>query len=785
MSAKQPIPTPPIEDEKIRIGKPKTVAAGMEALTSSIAHMREEMTMNACNKTLFSLNQKGGIDCPGCAWPDPDEHRSGLGEYCENGVKAIAWEATKKRVGPDFFEKYSIREMSEWSDYKLGKTGRITHPMVLREGATHYEPIAWDDAFALIAKELKALPSPDEAIFYTSGRTSNETAFLYQLFVRMYGTNNLPDCSNMCHESSGKGLSATVGIGKGSVKLEDFYVADLIMVVGQNPGTNHPRMLSALQTAKRRGAKIISVNPLHETAMIRFKHPQEVIKMMGSGTPIADEFLQVKINGDVALFKAIMRLMQEAEEANPGSVFDHDFIKNKTAGFDEFLADLKKQDAKALATQSGIPFEQVQRAAQMVMNNEKIIICWAMGLTQHKNGVGNIQEVVNLLLLKGSIGKPGAGTCPVRGHSNVQGDRTMGIWEAPKEKFLDKLAENFNFAPPRHHGLNVVRAIQAMADGKGKVFFAMGGNFLSATPDTEFTAKAIQKCDLVVQVSTKLNRGHLVTGKTALILPCLGRTEIDKQNGKEQFQTVENSMGVVHTTQGTLKPASEHLLSEVDITCRMADAALDNSSVDWKSLVMDYGKIRDMIEQTIPGFDNYNKRVLNPGGFYLPNGSREGDFRTLTGKANFTINTPAVHKLNDGEYLMMTIRSHDQFNTTIYGLDDRYRGIYNGRRVVMMHKKDIEAAGLKTGDYVDLTSHYSGVERRAPHFMVVEYDIPRQCVGTYFPEANPLVPVDLFADKSETPVSKSVIIKLEKKLDDKSLPQGLTKGEFSIERRRK
>lgn len=761
MSTKKPIPTPPVEKENIRIGQPKEVAGGMPALTSSLAHVREEMTISGCTKTLFALNQKGGVDCPGCAWPDPDDHRSGLGEYCENGVKAVAWEATKKRVTPDFFKKYSVAELSEWSDYKLGKAGRITHPMVLKEGGTHYEPISWDDAFSMMADELKKLASPDEAIFYTSGRTSNETAFLYQLFVRMFGTNNLPDCSNMCHESSGVGLSQTVGIGKGSVKLEDFYVADLIIVAGQNPGTNHPRMLTALQTAKRRGAKIISVNPLRETALVKFKHPQEMTKLLGSGTPIADLFLQVKINGDVALFKSIMRLMLDAEEGNPGTVFDLDFIKNKTAGFDDFLNELKKENAEELAVQSGVSFELIKEAAKLCIEKKNVIICWAMGLTQHKNAVGNIQEVVNLLLLKGSIGKPGAGTCPVRGHSNVQGDRTMGIWEAPKEKFLDKLSENFNFEAPRQHGYNVVRAIQAMADGKGKFFFAMGGNFLSATPDTEFTAQALENCEMTVAVSTKLNRGHLVTGKRALILPCLGRTEIDLKNNIPQFQTVENSTGVVHSTEGKLNPASEYLLSEVDIVCRLANETLGGEKIKWLDLRNDYSKIRDMIEMTIPGFDNYNVRVKNPGGFYLPNGARDGDFKTMTGKANFTVNKVAVHELKKGEYLMMTIRSHDQFNTTIYGLDDRYRGIYNGRRVVMMNKEDIKAANLKAGDMVDLTSHYEK-ERKAPHFMVVEYDIPRQCVGTYFPEANPLVPVNLFSDKSETPVSKSVVVRMEK-----------------------
>lgn len=762
MPDQRPIPVPPVETEHPRVGEPKETAAGIPALVSSLRHVAGEMTVSSCVKTLSTLNQMGGFDCPGCAWPDPDQVRSALGEFCENGVKAVAWEATRKRATPGFFKKHSLYELSRWSDHDLGKAGRITHPMLLHQGASHYEPVSWEAAFRLVADQLRACPSPDDALFYTSGRTSNEAAFLYQLFVRMYGTNNLPDCSNMCHESSGAGLSETLGIGKGSVRLEDFHLADLVLVVGQNPGTNHPRMLTALQAAKRRGAAIISVNPLREAALVRFRHPQELSGILGEGTAIADLFLQVRINGDVALFKSIMRLLLEAEEAQPGSVFDLDFIRGKTAGYEPFVEDLRRQDARELADQAGVPFDQVVQAADMIRQRRNIIICWAMGLTQHKNAVGNIRELVNLLLLKGSIGKPGAGACPVRGHSNVQGDRTMGIWEAPQPAFLDRLAEVFHFEPPRHHGYNTVRAIQAMAEGKIKVFFALGGNFLSATPDTEHTARALQHCELTVHVSTKLNRSHLITGRQALILPCLGRTESDVKAGKPQFQTVENSMGIVHSTEGRLKPASPHLLSEVDIVCRLAEATLPPSDVGWLKLRDDYDQIRELIERTIPGFEDYNRRVRNPAGFYLPNSAREGEFRTATGRANFTLNTPARHELSAGEYLMMTIRSHDQFNTTVYGLDDRYRGIYNGRRVVFMNPGDIAAAGLQAGDWVDLSSTYNGVLRRAPRFLVVAYDIPRQCVATYFPEANPLVPADVYADVSETPLSKSVVVRMER-----------------------
>ncbi len=761
--------TTPIEQEQIKITAPPTTAAGITAVRSSVKHALRELSIKTCSKTFFSVNQMNGFDCPGCAWPDPDEHRSGLGEYCENGAKAIAEEATSKRLTAAFFAKHSIQELSNWSDFKIGKSGRLTEPMILREGSQHYEPISWDDAFQFIATELNALASPDEAIFYTSGRTSNEAAFLYQLFVRQFGTNNLPDCSNMCHESSGVALSETVGIGKGSVKLEDFYVTDLIIVIGQNPGTNHPRMLSALQKAKQSGAKIITINPLAETGLIKFKNPQNLSGWIGSGTELTDLFLQVKINGDVALIKAIMKLLLEEEEKNPNTIFDHAFIEKHTHGFDEFITELKNADVSALAKEAGVDEKLVHQAASMIMQSDKIITCWAMGLTQHKNGVQNIKEVVNLLLLKGSIGKPGAGTCPVRGHSNVQGDRTMGIWEKPKAVFLDKLESQFQFEAPRKNGYNTIEAIQAMADKKASIFFAMGGNFLSASPDTNYTAKALQNCSLTVQVSTKLNRSHLITGKQAIILPCLGRTEKDIQQGTPQFVSVENSMGIVHSSTGQLEPASEHLLSEPAIIARLATATLkDKSSTDWMGLVKNYDLIRERIEKTIAGFDNYNERVRNDGGFYLPNCARDGQFKTMTGKANFSVNPVPKHQLKEGEYMMMTIRSHDQFNTTIYGLDDRYRGIYNGRRIILINKGDCEKIGVKTGDYVDLSCDFGGIKREAPHFMVVEYNIPSSCVATYFPEANVLVPINSYAEKSHTPASKLIIINICKHLSNKA-----------------
>jgi len=752
---------PPEKHTGLKLTKPKKVAGGFPAITSSMKHVYGEVGVVEGTKAMLKLNQFKGFDCPGCAWPDPDDDRSAV-EFCENGAKAVAEEATTSKVDSEFFKKHSVQELSTWSDYEIGKSGRVVEPVILRKDSSHYEPISWDDAFNTIATELNSLSSPDEAIFYTSGRTSNEAAFLYQLFVRQYGTNNLPDCSNMCHESSGTGLSETVGIGKGSVKLDDFYKADVIMIMGQNPGTNHPRMLTALQKAKKNGAKIITVNPLPETGLIRFKHPQSPLDVLGSGTALTDIFLQVRVNGDVPLLKAMIKMLLEKEKEQ-GGIIDHEFIKENTSGYDEFLADIENYNIDELISQTSISREKIEEAIDLLANKDKIIVCWAMGLTQHKNAVDNIREVVNLLLLKGSIGKPGAGTCPVRGHSNVQGDRTMGIWEKLKPEFGQKLKETFDFDPPRETGYDVVEAIKAMGEGKAKVFFAMGGNFLSATPDTEYTAKALQQCKLTVHVSTKLNRSHLVHGEQAIILPCLGRTELDKQESGTQFVTVENSTGVVHQSRGGKKPVSENLLSEPKIVAELARATLGNKSkVDWDKLVSNYDNIRDVIEKTIPGFDNYNQRVRRPGGFYLPNGAREGDFKTNTGKANFTVNAMPDHKLSDEEYLMMTIRSHDQYNTTIYGLDDRYRGIFNERRIVMMNEDDMQTAGLKTRDMVDLISNYDGEERVAKSFLVVPYDIPSKCVGTYFPEANPLVPYNHYARGSKTPISKSVIITIKK-----------------------
>ena len=747
----------------LRLVKPKTVAAGIPAVISSAKHVFGEMGVGRGMKALFALNQKNGFDCPGCAWPDPDGVRSKIAEYCENGAKAIAEEATTKKLNAQFFKDNSVYDLAQLTDYEIGKKGRVAQPMYLAEGGTHYQPITWDHAFKKIAEHLNKLQSPDEAIFYTSGRTGNEAAFLYQLFVREYGTNNLPDCSNMCHESSGVALTETLGLGKGSVKLEDFTKAEVIIILGQNPGTNHPRMLSALQEAKEHGTTIISVNPLPETGLMGFSNPQTVKGALGIKARLTDIFLQVKLNGDMALLKAIELLLLDEEEKAPGTIFDHQFINEHTAGYDEFVKGIRKYQIEELAAAAGISMEQIRQTADVLKNKSKIIACWAMGLTQHKNAVDTIKEVVNLLLLKGSIGKPGAGTCPVRGHSNVQGDRTMGIYEKPPKKFLDSIERVYGFTPPQHPGYDVVEAIHAMHEGKGKVFIAMGGNFLSATPDTVFTAEAMRRTDLTVHISTKLNRSHLITGKEALILPCCGHTDLDMMNGEAQFITCENSMGVVQMSKGSLKPISDQLLGEPLIVAKMAKATLGSrSKVNWDLYMQHYDYIRNDIELTIPGFQDYNKRARMLGGFYLPNGPREGKFTTLNGKANFSTSELTIPKLEPDELMMQTVRSHDQFNTTIYGLDDRYRGVYNERRVIFMNEKDIARLGFKGGDIVDLYNYHGGVERVAHKFIIIPFSIPEQCTATYFPETNVLVPIDSTADKSNTPTSKMIILKLKK-----------------------
>ncbi|HEY4156922.1 MAG TPA: FdhF/YdeP family oxidoreductase [Polyangiaceae bacterium] len=751
---------PPLE-APARVGKPKQTAAGPRSIYETTHHGMREMGAGRSLRTLLALNQKDGFDCPSCAWPDPDGERK-TAEFCENGAKAVASEATRERVTPDFFAAHAISELLTQSDYWLERQGRITQPMVRRAGSDHYEPIAWADAFSLIASELNALGSPNEAAFYTSGRASNEAAFLYGLFARQFGTNNLPDCSNMCHESSGLGLSEAVGIGKATVKIEDFAEADAIFVIGQNPGTCHPRMLTELQKAARNGCKIVSVNPLLETGMIRFKNPQEPFSMLGPGTPIACLFLPVRVNGDVALLKGIMKEMLAEDRQRGGSVLAHDFIAHHTEGFDALRADLEAESWQTIVAESGVSRELIREAAEIAIGAERMICSWAMGITQHENGVANVQSIANFALLRGQIGRRGAGLCPVRGHSNVQGDRTVGIWEKMSQEFLTALGKEFNFSPPAEHGVDAVGTVRAMHAGQVRVFVGLGGNFLSATPDTHFTSEALQRCSLTVQVSTKLNRGHLITGKQALILPCLGRTERDLQKGGLQFLTVENTTGVVHASRGVIEPASEQLLSEPAIVAGVAQATLgERSTVDWQTMIDDYDRIREHIEHVVPGFTQYNVRVRDPGGFYLPNGPREGRFTTPSKRAHFTVHPIPKHDLGDDKLLLTTIRSHDQFNTTVYGEGDRYRGISHGRRVVFVNPDDIKARGFAEGAFVDIVSHYGQERRRAAHFQLVPYAIPRGCAAAYFPETNVLVPVNSVAKGSNQPASKSIVVTLE------------------------
>ncbi|MBV9948093.1 MAG: FdhF/YdeP family oxidoreductase [Myxococcales bacterium] len=751
---------PPADEGELRLGESSRAAGGMDALAATLGYAGRQTGLLRGARVLARVNQEDGFDCPGCAWPEPHD-RSPV-EFCENGAKAVLSEATTRRAGPELFARTSVAELSGHGDMWLNDQGRLTHPMVLRAGATHYEPISWEGAFDLLAGELHALASPDEAIFYTSGRTSNEAAFLYQLFVRAFGTNNLPDCSNMCHESSGAALNETIGVGKGTVQLEDFERADAIFLVGQNPGTNHPRMLTTLEAAAKRGATIVSVNPLAELATLRFGHPQNPLALLGESTPIARLHVAVRINGDVAFFQGVMKAMLEEEARAPGTVLDRAFIDAHTEGFPDLERALAERTWGDLERSSGATRADMEAAARVAVESKATIVCWAMGLTQHVNAVDNIQAIVDFLLLRGMIGKPGAGACPVRGHSNVQGDRTMGIWEKMPDAWLDRLGRAAGFEPPRKHGFDTVGAIRAMLGGRARVFFAMGGNFLSAAPDTERTAAALRNCALTVHVSTKLHRGHLVTGRQALILPCLGRTEVDLQGDAPQFVTVENSMGVVHASRGRLPPASGELRSEVRIIAGLARATLGDGPprMDWEGLAGDYERIRDLIARVVPGCEQYGERVRQPEGFLLDNAARERVFRTPTGKARFTVHPLPPEKLKPGQLLMMTIRSHDQYNTTVYGLDDRYRGVRGGRRVVLVKPGDVREQGLREGDLVDITSHFTDGQRTARGFVVVPYRIPARCCATYFPEANVLVPLGAVARKSNTPASKSVVVTL-------------------------
>jgi len=750
------------DEDCVCIDAPATSAAGLPAVVVALRRSVTQMGLRRTAETLARVNQRDGFDCPGCAWPEQPGGRK-IAEFCENGAKAVAEEATRRVAGPEFFDRHSVADLQARPEYWLSQQGRLTQPMVLRPGEQHYRAISWDEAYSLIAEHLRRLPGPDHAVFYTSGRTSNEAAFLYQLLVRSFGTNNLPDCSNMCHESSGIALTESIGVGKGSVTVEDVANADLIVIAGQNPGTNHPRMLSVLEKAKANGAGIIAVNPLPEAGLIRFKDPQTVRGAIGRGVPIADEFVQIRLGGDMALFRGVARLLLEGDHQ------DREFIDAHCQGFDDYAALARAVDIDTVLAATGITEAQLRRVAEMMAGSQRTVVCWAMGLTQHTHAVATIGEITNVLLLRGMIGKPGAGVCPVRGHSNVQGDRTMGIWEKAEESFLAALDSRFGIATPRRHGLDTVNAIRAMRDGLASVFIGMGGNFASATPDTEVTEAALRTCALTVQISTKLNRSHLVHGRTALILPALCRTDRDLTGGRKQVVSVEDSMSMVHLSRGSLQPPGPQVRSEVAIVCQLARRVLGpDHPVPWEHFAADYDSIRGAIADVVPGCTDYNRNVRRPDGFQLPHPPRDSrEFPTHTGKANFAVEPLQWVPVPPGRLVLQTLRSHDQYNTTIYGLDDRYRGVSGGRRVVFVNPSDIAAFGLTAGDRVDLISEFPAAggsisERRAKDFLVVAYSTPPGNAAAYYPETNPLVPLDHVADKSNTPVSKAITIRLER-----------------------
>jgi molybdopterin-dependent oxidoreductase alpha subunit len=748
------------DEAEVVVSEPGDHAAGIPGIAVALKRSVQKMGPRRSVRTLLKLNQIEGFDCMSCAWPDPDPGHRHTAEFCENGAKAVAEEATTARATPEFFARHSIAELGRRDEHWLGQQGRITHPMIKKPGATHYEPIEWDAAFRLIADQLNALASPDEAIFYTSGRTSNEAAFCYQLFVRAYGTNNLPDCSNMCHESTSYALAETIGIGKASVTLDDVYDARLLILAGQNPGTNHPRMLSALEIAKRRGAKIIAVNPLREPGLINFRNPQTARGCVGPGTDLGDLHLPIKINGDLALFQAWGALLVQWD------ALDHDFIRRYTHGFESWVAHVSAIDWDLVKATTGLSRRQITESAELLRESDRTVFCWAMGLTQHHNAVATISEIVNLALAQGNIGKPGAGLLPVRGHSNVQGDRTMGICESPPANFLARLHAEFGFEPPRVDGYDTVNSIRALRDEQAKIFIGLGGNFVQAAPDTEVTSAALRRAQLTVQISTKINRSHLTCGTTALILPTLGRTEIDMQASGPQLVSVEDSTCSVHVSRGPLTPASPHLRSEVAIVTQLAETTLeDRYGIDWRGMRDDYRQIRRLITRVVPGCQTYEVNVSRPGGFLLPHPPRDSrTFPTDSGRAEFTVSTIEALHVPPGHLILQTLRSHDQFNTTIYGFSDRYRGIEGGRRVVFVNPRDIEELGFQDGEIVDLVTHWEGDDhlRRVRAFRIVSYQTPRGSAAAYYPETNPLVPLDSTAVASNTPTSKSVIIRLQR-----------------------
>ncbi|GAA0925253.1 FdhF/YdeP family oxidoreductase [Kribbella koreensis] len=748
----------------VDIEQPKKKAAGVPAVLSSFKFGLREMGAARTGKVFLKMNQDRGFDCPSCAWPDPDSKRKHAAEFCENGAKAVAWEATRKRVPRSFFAGHSIDDLGKISEFELGKLGRITEPMLLRAGATHYEPVGWDEAFHVVARHLKALVDPNDAVFYTSGRTSNEAAFLYQTFVRAYGTNNLPDCSNMCHESSGTALSRVIGSGKGAVTLDMLEEAELIVVVGQNPGTNAPRMLSHLEIAKKKGADIVSVNPLPEPGLMNFKNPQRPSGWVGKGTALADQHLQIRIGGDQALFLAVGHLLLEAEAAAPGTVLDKSFIESHTSGYELYAKHNSELDWAAVEQATGLTRAEIEEFTQRFVKSKATVICWAMGLTQHREAVATITEIVNVLLLQGNIGKPGAGPCPVRGHSNVQGDRSMGIWEKMPDAFLDRLDHEFSFTSPREHGIDAAETVHRLRDGAVRVFFAMGGNFASATPDTEVVAEGLRRCDLTVHVSTKLNRSHTIVGREALILPTLGRTDHDHTPAGPQSVTVEDSQGAVHLSTGNLLPPAPELKSEVAIVCGIASLVVPEiGEIPWADFADDYSLIRQRIGRVCDGYEDFEQRLQATGGFLLAHAARDKRvFKTSDARAQFSANELSWLPTEPGRLLLQTMRSHDQFNTTIYGLEDRYRGVHGTREVVFVNPSDLAELGLEDGQRVDIVSEFRGVERRASGFRLVSYPTARGCVAAYYPETNVLMSADDVAKGSNTPVAKGLTVRLER-----------------------
>ncbi len=757
---------PPVQDDSdadLQVGKPKKWAAGLPGVKESIVPAVSEMGPVRALKTLSAMNQKDGFDCMSCAWPDPPERK--LAEFCENGAKAVTWEAGLLTVPREFWENNTVSSLQGRSEYWLGQQGRLVEPVYKPAGSDHYQPVSWDNAFRIVARELNALDSPDEATFYTSGRTSNETAFQYQLFARAFGTNNLPDCSNMCHESTGLAMGESIGVGKSAISYTDFAKSDLIIIMGQNPGTCHPRMLTALEEAKLAGVEIVAVNPLPEAGLINFKNPQRVRGVVGKGTDLADQFLQIRLAGDMALMQAIAKRVFRAEAAAPGAVLDHAFLEEHCQGLEEYRAHMEQVDDRDVLAATGLRMAEIDELAARYLKADKVIVTWAMGLTQHKQAVPTIKEIMNLLLLRGNIGKPGAGPSPIRGHSNVQGDRTMGIWEQMPPEFLDALGREFHFDPPREHGYDAVQSIRAMRDGKLKVLFAMGGNLVGAISDTAVAEAALQKMKLTVQVSIKLNRSHAFVGDQALILPTLGRTEIDRQAAGEQFVTVEDTVCAVHASHGRVEPVAENILSEMAIVSRLARAVLGNDHpIDWAGFEADYDTIREHISRVVPDCSDYNAKVRQLGGFVLPHPPRDSrTFPTPSGKAVLTINDLETVQVPDGRLLLQTVRSHDQFNTTTYSLNDRYRGVKKGRQVLFVNPSDLAELGIADGSYVDIHSEAAdGVDRVLRQQRIISYPTARGCVAAYFPEANVLVSLDDNAVGSNTPVSKSVVVRLEK-----------------------